>query len=272
MLPLGSKARTAAGLLAVFASVNVVYFVARTIYEPLAFPTSIGLATTMIVLIMRRWHREPPQYDQELRKLTSMVNLMPLMHETFLPFGQWAMEPEGLVTLLSHIQFHQPRVIVECGSGLSTLLIGNLIKQNRSGHLYSVEEDENWHRTMSNLIDDQGLGEWITLVHAPLKPYPVSDGHEVKWYCTEVLKQALSTVDRIGLLIVDGPKTVDHLSRFPALPYFASMVNDKTLLVLDDANRPQEACVIDEWQKRYSLSVKMHGGPKRQQAYIRVDS
>lgn len=272
MLPLGSKTRTAAGLLAVFVSVNLLYLVARTIYEPLALPTSIGFATTLIILIMRRWHREPPQYDQELRKLISMVNLMPLMHETFLPFGWWAMEPEGLVTLLSHIQLHRPRVIVECGAGLSTLLIGNLIKQNRSGHLYSVEEDKNWHRTMSDLINVQGLEEWITLVHAPLEPYSVGDGHEVKWYSTEALKQALSTVDRIGLLIVDGPKTVDQLSRFPALPHFASMVDGNTLLVLDDANRPQEAYVIDEWQKRYNLSVKIHEGPKRKQAYIRVDS
>lgn len=270
MLPVGSNARLAAGLLAVVLGISALYVAVESLYPPLAIPSAVGAATVIIVCLMRRWQVKPPRYDQELRRLTAMVNLLPLVRESFLPFGWYAMEPEALVTLMSQIQLRRPQVIVECGSGLSTLLIGGLIKQDRLGHLYSIEEDEVWYRAISRLIEDRGLGDRVTVIHAPLEPYAIDEGHEMKWYSGDSLNRALPSLDRIGVLIVDGPKTTEDVSRFPALPYFSSLVDEETLIVLDDVDRPSEQWVLSEWQGLRSLTVEVHKRSERHQAYVRV--
>ena len=275
----GSKPRLAIGLLGVFLLVNLVYLAIERVYEPLAIPVTLGVVSVVVLYLVHRWDTKPPIYDRELRKLANqlqglaaVVNLVPILRGSFLPFGCWAMEPSCLLRLMSHIQSERPDVIIECGSGLSTLLVGSLLRQNRRGHLYSAEEDEAWHRLMSQLIEDHNLDDYVTLIHAPLEPYAVGDAVEVEWYRTGDLSRGLASVERADVLLIDGPKTVETLSRYPALPFFSSLVDEQTLILLDDVNRAEEQSVIEEWQSLYCLRIDIDRTAERHQAYIHMKS
>lgn len=270
MLSLGPKGRLVLGLVALFILVNLVYVVVGRLYTPLALPATVGMTGVIVVYLMWRWRTKPPRYDQQLRRLAAMVELRPMLGETFFPFGGWALSASCLLRLMSYIQAQQPQVILECGSGLSTLLVGNLLKQSGRGHLYSAEEDEHWYRLMTNLVEDHDLNEYVTLVHGPLEPYVVGDDVEVQWYSRSTLRRRLSSVDRIDVLIVDGPKSIDELTRFPALPFFASRIDERTLVLLDDVDRPQEQAVMRHWSELYDLKAKIDRGSRRHQAYIHV--
>ncbi len=51
----------------------------------------------------------------------------------------WAASPDFLLGLVAHAMATKPRVIVECGSGVSTASAGRRLSLNGSGQIYSLE-------------------------------------------------------------------------------------------------------------------------------------
>lgn len=280
MLANSPRRRRLLGLLAIFCLLNCAYLIAHWLIPSLAFPVVVGLSTVIILVLMHRWFTNLNRrldansewFRREMMKQQAMINLTPLLQGAFVPFGEWAMEPVHMFDLLSHVRAAKVDVIVECGSGTSTLMLGNLLRQKGKGRLYSLEEDMEWYQFMARHIQEQGLRDWVTLVHAPLEPYKVNDDSTVEWYSTARVNEVLADVVQLDLLIVDGPKSASTLSRFPALPAFRSKITSTTLIVLDNVNRLHEQAVLAEWQKQYTLEIDYNLEADRHQAYIRVIS
>ncbi|NOG31628.1 hypothetical protein HLB35_07330 [Halomonas sp. TBZ9] len=53
------------------------------------------------------------------------------------PLRGWPVSPDFLLRLHRWIIEHKPKVIVETGSGASTLVIADALRQNNQGKLYS---------------------------------------------------------------------------------------------------------------------------------------
>lgn len=278
MLANNPKRRKLLGLLAIFLLLNCAYLVASVLVPSLALPVIIGLSCVIIIFLVHRWYadlnkqlqKQSVLFNQEFQKQSAMINLTPLLQGAFVPFGQWAMEPIHLFNLLTQLQATKTDVIVECGAGASTLMIANLLRQKGQGRIFSLEEDLEWYRFMSRHIATQHLGEYVTLVHAPLEPHAIDGENAVEWYSIERVNEILYHVDHIDVLIVDGPKSTTMLSRFPALPVFLSKMKSDTLVVLDDVNRLQEQTVLSEWQKLCALEIDFHREADRHQAYIKI--
>ncbi|MBP6016002.1 MAG: class I SAM-dependent methyltransferase [Candidatus Promineofilum sp.] len=205
--------------------------------------------------------------ENENRELRAFINLQPLFGKTFLPYGLWAMEADNLQNLLSTIQYNDYRTVVECGAGVSTLLIGSLLRQLGRGHIYSLEEDEKWHAVMTSTIVHEGLADYVTILHAPLENNPDSGA---PWYSLVGAQQILERAGHIDLLLVDGPKSVATLSRYPALPFFASSLNQSSLIVLDDSKRKNELAVVARWGEALQIDVQQLNRTLRGQAHIRL--
>ena len=265
----GSKTRLVIGLIGIFAQVNIFYFFCSWSLPVVAVPFTLGLCTCVVVYFMFRWRVKPPVFDNEIQDLHCMLNLLPLLDGTFLPFGPWAMEPQSLVNLLNLIQFHKCNAVIECGSGLSTLLIGAVLELKEEGHLFSIEEDADWYRWMLKLVRQRGLENRVTLIHAPLEIFEGTD-EPIEWYSTTEIEKTLENVKHVDLLLVDGPKSKSPLSRYPALPFFQPKIDEKTLIILDDAGRPQELVVIDRWKKEFSVELELQNVTQRNQARIQL--
>ncbi|QRN79239.1 MAG: class I SAM-dependent methyltransferase, partial [Nocardiopsis sp. BM-2018] len=64
----------------------------------------------------------------------------------------------------------------------------------------------------------------------------------------------LGDLKRIGLLFVDGPpQATGAQARYPAVPALLSHCTDDAVIVLDDADRPDERALGDRWIAEHRL-------------------
>lgn len=265
-----TQKRLLATLALTFISTLGVYGLAYFIFEPMALGVVVAWATSLIVLFIFLERRRPGIFglEDQHNNLLSYVNLQSMLGETFVPYSKWAMEPGSLLNLLAAIQYNDYRTVVECGAGLSTVMIGKLLKQLGRGHIFALEDDERWHAVMSAAVAKEDLEDYVTLLYAPLEKNPESGE---LWYSQAAAQRILDSVDIVDLLIVDGPKSIATLSRMPTLPTFASKLSHKSLVVLDDSKRESERQVLKHWQERFKLDIEPRRESLRGQAYIRIE-
>ena len=183
--------------------------------------------------------------DRDLRAWQVLAPL--LIEHPYLPWTEGALRPAALVAVLNEIVFAERRILVELGSGISTIVIGRLLAE-RGGTLTSVEHDPEWSAIVRGHLDREGLPGTVKLVDAPLEPHPESwDG--APWYSLGAID---SLPERIDLLLVDGPpghgEGMAH-SRYPALPALADRLAPGALVILDDASREPEREIVQRWQQ-----------------------
>lgn len=169
----------------------------------------------------------------------------------FLPWTAFSMRPAAIAAVLTEIVLGDREVIVELGSGNSTIYMARLIRQRASGaHILSVDHDAEWAARTRASLEREGLSHVATVVNAPLR-----NG----WYDPACLP-AMESVD---LLVVDGPPAYEPgtgRSREPALDHFAAALTADATIILDDARRPGEQAVIAAWEARHNRAFTLQPG------------
>ena len=180
---------------------------------------------------------------QGLVQLTRFDNPYPM------PFGGgWALTADAGAVLVREIALRRPRTVVELGSGVSTLLIGRMLKEAGEGKLYSLDHDASWAERTRAHVRANGLEDHVVVLDAPLSRQRV-DGEDYEWY---QLPHEVRSLPGIDLLVVDGPPqslSPSGIPRYPALPAFGKQMSPDGLIYVDDAKRPQEQRMIEKWLK-----------------------
>jgi predicted O-methyltransferase YrrM len=175
-----------------------------------------------------------------------MQVLMKRFPQCTIPTSTWSMSFQNLHLLLDILDRRQPRVIVELGSGISTLMIAAWFQERGQGRLISVDHDEDWANRTEFYVREAGISDYLTMLRTRLKS-TFSIGHEIDWYDLEVPTVPIADID---LLVVDGPPagTSDkQLSRIHSLVHFHRFMAADSCIVLDDACRPGESEVLKTW-------------------------
>jgi predicted O-methyltransferase YrrM len=159
----------------------------------------------------------------------------------------WAVSPDFATIVAAAIRDRHPNVVVELGSGVSTLIMGYCLDDLGQGRLISIEHDEAHAARSRDAVARHGLGHVVTIAHAPLADVEV-DGRTYRWYKLPELP------DRIDVLIVDGPPaTHDPQARYPALPLLMDRLRDAALILVDDGARRGEREMVARWAERFPL-------------------
>lgn len=178
---------------------------------------------------------------QDMFRLDKLLQLdlpLPAMRE-------WAGSPDLLFWVAEAVARRKPMVVVECSSGVSTLVISRMLCKQGFGHLYSLEDNHFYAEKTRELLMRNGLSEWATVLDAPL----TTEQSETPWYSLRSMPDAVSNID---MLVVDGPVGANcEQARFPALPVLYQRLNSKSLIVLDDADRKDEKEIVKRWVKNY---------------------
>lgn len=177
-----------------------------------------------------------------------MQMLAPLQGE-FLPWTPYTMRPSVIVAMLSDVVIQARELIVECGSGNSTIYAARLLKRRGTGRIVSIDDDRDWGRRTREMLDAEELSVYADIVHAPLR-----DG----WYDTA----AIPPLSDIGLLVVDGPpaNTPDTaLARAGAVAYFRGRLAPDATVILDDMRRPGELAVLEQWRGERPFRIERGG-------------
>jgi predicted O-methyltransferase YrrM len=185
------------------------------------------------------------------------------------PMTAWAATPEFIALALEHIEMSAlekrkaeagPLTIVECGSGVSTLLVAYALQAEGEGMIYSLEHDEDYAEVADQRLSLHGLRKHAQVVHAPIHKQSFH-GKQRRWYNTARLKLKAP----IDVMIIDGPpKSTARQARYPAFPKFRDQLADDAWILLDDAARAGERAVVSRWldEAEDELEVRYVDGPK----------
>lgn len=170
-----------------------------------------------------------------------------LAPEERLTWSESAMTETGLANVCALVRSKTRPVVVECGSGFSTLTLARLLHE-REGSLLSLEHDPLWTERVRNNLAAAGLAGTAQVTLAPLEPHPLAR-QGLRWYAEDAL---LTVSDRIDVLLVDGPPAFEpeiELSRYPALPALADRLAPDAIVVLDDIDRRGEQQILAAWER-----------------------
>jgi predicted O-methyltransferase YrrM len=170
------------------------------------------------------------------------------------PSRSWAVSPDLIVEILNQIRDNQPKLIVELGSGLSTVWIARMLEREGCGKLVSIDHDAKFAQKTSEQLAIHKLGAHVDLRVGALEKQAWGDETQ-NWYP----KSLLDGIEKIDLLLVDGPPKNDSGTyRWPAMWELESRMNSRAVIILDDVIRQEEADLAKAWAEfgKYKLEIK----------------
>lgn len=189
---------------------------------------------------------------QSLNEFAQIESLMSLYNGLDItaplpPSRGWAVSPDFAAILASLIQEHRPGLVVEAGSGLSTLISAYVLRKNGGGQVISLDHNEVYAAATTRNVAAHGLEDLARVIFAPLIRTSI---HEKDWLWYDT--KALQNVQSIDILVVDGPPaSTQRLARYPALPILAPLLSDNAIIVIDDAFRPDERQMVARWLEEF---------------------
>ncbi|MCA0912774.1 class I SAM-dependent methyltransferase [Marinobacter nauticus] len=177
------------------------------------------------------------------------------------PLRGWATSPDVLLRLHAHVMEIRPDVIVECGSGASTLVIADALRQNGTGKLVSLEHSDHYGAQTMGTLQAEALEGWVDLRIGDLEAWegehlnPEDAEKPSRWYPVSLLEG----VENVDLLWVDGPPGATCLfSRYPALPALADKLSPNAEVWMDDTIRQEEKDICERWAKDHGFEVEYY--------------
>jgi tRNA A58 N-methylase Trm61 len=112
----------------------------------------------------------------------------------------WPISPDFANIVISLIGEHRPGLVLEMGSGVSTLVAAYSLQEIKEGVVISLEHDERFASISAANIAKHGLQNIATITYAPLKKVTIQ-GKSWLWYDM----QQPENLAPIDMLIIDGP-------------------------------------------------------------------
>jgi hypothetical protein len=161
--------------------------------------------------------------------------------------GAWATSTDFLVELVQLIETRRPAVVVELGSGLSTVVMALKLAELGCGRLVSIDHDGRFAETTRRCLEANGVATAAEIRVVPLVRQDAA-ADEPPWYDTRHMQDLVD----VDLLVIDGPPMpVDPLVRKPALPFFRSRLAPGATVLLDDAARKGERIILADWRRLF---------------------
>lgn len=151
----------------------------------------------------------------------------------------WELTEGVLQRLITRLDEIHPRVVVELGSGRSTIAIGKWAKKNKAKFV-SLEHQERFARQTRRKCS--GLG-------VDLRCVPLVDG----FYQTKL-------PGFIDFVLIDGPPGLHGDGRLKTFPSLWPHLSNNFEVWLDDADREHEQSAVDAWSGEYPISVEIDRG------------
>jgi predicted O-methyltransferase YrrM len=186
------------------------------------------------------------ELKQTFRQLEALQNLNAVLPTSdVLPATRgWAASPDLLLTLVDLVSTERPSLIVECGSGASTLWLALALRRfGIDGRIIALDHDPVFAGKTRDFLARHDVLDLAEVRDAPLESFSL-DGETYSWYA----RTAWEDLAGIDLLFVDGPPAATgHQARYPALPLLNKSLSPIATIVLDDLIVPDMREVLPRW-------------------------
>ena len=219
-----------------------------------ALPGSAELDAAMLKGTLDTTRRVRAAIEKEIRQtfrqLEALQNLSAVLPAAdLLPATRgWAASPDLLAVLVDLVITQRPALVVECGSGASTVWLALAMRRFAiSGQVIALDHDPAYGAATRGLLARHQLGGLAEVRDAPLEPFQLN-GEPCAWYA----RAAWADLAGIDLLFVDGPPAATgHQARYPALPLLSAALSPAATIVLDDLIVPDMQKVLRLWLDAY---------------------
>jgi hypothetical protein len=162
----------------------------------------------------------------------------------------WSGHAEYLQACIVHA-FSCNGPILECGSGLTTLLVGHVARL-KGLSMWSLEHMPEWAGRVQRSLDRYG----ITSVH--LCRAPIRNHGDVDWYDAPLHAMP----GQFSLVVCDGPPSTTRGGRYGLGPILGQRLAGDCSLLLDDANRAEETRIAARWASELDMVCERRGVEK----------
>jgi len=166
----------------------------------------------------------------------------------------WTLDGETITFLWNLLQQEQPRVIIECGSGLSTLVFARGFEtygfgSSNSCSLVSLEQNLWVKKAVETRLQACGLEHHVSVMHSR-----VSRARGEYQLDPNTLRAHLGS-EKADWVVIDGPAGPDGC-RASTLPLLAQFCRPGARWFLDDAYRDGELEVLNNWRGLTGVRVE----------------
>lgn len=224
----------------------------RTQLAALAATSTGGWTEQSTARVLERLGSSPAGIEERVRRATArdvsallgLYRLVDVTAEVPPPAG-WAATPQTLLAMVDMVRsLPDGAVIVECGSGTSSVWLGLAAKQqNRGITVIALEHDPAFAEQTRHALAANDLSTTVEVRVAPLSPTLI-DEQSYPWFTLD----ALDGIEGVALLFVDGPPARSGVqARLPAFPLLREALVDGAIVILDDTNRADEQQILARW-------------------------
>jgi Methyltransferase domain len=144
--------------------------------------------------------------------------------------------------------------ILECGSGLTTLLLGLIA----GDQVTTLEHLPKWKNRVQQTAAKYSVP--VNLFTAPLVDYG-----GFHWYSLPPLLPA-----GFELVICDGPPSATVGGRYGLLPVAGSLLAQNAVILMDDVERSDEQAIIARWKREFGVRSEEHATSEGAYAVVRL--
>ena len=187
---------------------------------------------------------------QTFRQLEALQNLSAVLpaNDVLPATRAWAASPDLLLVLVDLVIAERPSLVVECGSGASTLWLALAMRRfGIDGRIIALDHDPVFGDKTRGLLARHDVADLAEVRDAPLESFSLN-GETYSWYA----RRAWEDLKGIDLLFIDGPPAITgQQARYPALPLLAGSLSPVATAVLDDLIVPDMQKVLRLWLDAY---------------------
>ena len=138
--------------------------------------------------------------------------------------------------------------ILECGSGLSTIVVG-LIAKKYGNTVWSLENMKSWYKRVNKFLIKYEIDS-VKLFYSPVVKYG-----DLVWY-----KAPLDSIpNKFSLVICDGPANIKKRAKHNIFPIMKERFASGCIILYDDAFKVQTQEDITGWAKKLHMSYEIRG-------------
>lgn len=161
-----------------------------------------------------------------------------------------AASPDFLLILAKHILTHRPKWVLECGPGVSTIVIAAALKKAGTGQAYCLEHLEGYGQKVQKRVDELGYGRWARVIIAPLIRHRIGE-RDWDWYDVADLPE-----EHWDMIIIDGPPaSVGPAARYPAGPLLIPRLSAAGHIFVDDTDRAHDREICDRFVSEFHMKA-----------------
>ena len=155
-----------------------------------------------------------------------------------------AASPDFLKLVVETIMINKPKLVLELGSGVSSIIASKSLEKNGNGKLISIDNNDKYAKFTRERLSMENLTDVARVITSELKMQIINEQNYM-WYESTFLKEINQNID---LLIIDGPpRIINKNARYPAIPLLKNYFSEKIIILIDDGNRQDDSQTIKKW-------------------------